>query len=97
MGRHFVVFDDGRNSSETHPLVDFLQIIPARKIKVLAGMLHVILYEPGKRGHEAVPRPSGFLRVAVDASVRKHGGYRRGNVRARQQWPGGSIRYVMLD
>ena len=97
MRRHFVVFDDGRYGSEKHSLIDLRQIIPPRQIEVLAGMLHVVLDDPGNRRHTAVPRPLSFLRVAVDASLGKHAGYRRGNVRTRQQRRAGSVRYFMRE
>ena len=60
-------------------------------------MLHVVLDEPGNRRHMAVPRPLGFLRMAVDASVGKHVRYRRGNVRTRQQRRAGSVRGFMRE
>ncbi len=95
MGRHFVVFDDRRYGREKHSLIHWLEIIPTRKVEVLSGVLHVVFDEPGNRRHTAVPRPLGFLRVAVHASVGKHAGYRRGNVRTRQQRRAGSVRYFL--
>jgi hypothetical protein len=43
MRRHFVVFDDRRYGGEKHSLIYLLEIIPTRKVKVLAGVLHVVL------------------------------------------------------
>jgi hypothetical protein len=60
MGQHFVVFDDRCDGREKHPLIDLLETIPTRKIEVLAGMLHVVLDEPGHGRHMAIPRPLGF-------------------------------------
>ena len=97
MRRHFVVFDDGRDGSEKHPLVDFLQTIPTGKVEVLAGVLHIVLDEPGNRRHTAVPRPLSSLRVTIDASILNHAGYRRGNVRTRQQGRAGTVRYFMRE
>ena len=97
MGRHFVVFDDGRYGREKHPLIEFLEIVPTGKIEVLARMFHVVLDEPGNRRHTAVPRPLSFLRVTIDASVGKHAGYRRRNVSTRQQRCAGSVRYFMRE
>jgi hypothetical protein len=42
MGRHFVVFDDRRYGREEHSLIHWLEIIPTRKVEVLAGVLHVV-------------------------------------------------------
>src|SRR5579863_6240779 len=97
MGRHFVVFDYGRDGGEKHSLIHLLEIIPTGKVEVLAGVLHVVLDEPGNRRHTAVPRPLSFLRVTIDASVGKHAGYRRRNVSTRQQRCAGSVRYFMRE
>jgi hypothetical protein len=66
-------------------------MIPARKIQVLASMLHVTLDQPRNRRHVAVPGPSRILGVAIDAGMTKNNRYWRGNVCAQQQWRAGSI------
>src|ERR1700721_1412835 len=91
----FVVFDDGLYGREKHSLIHFLQSIPTGKVEVLAGVLHVVLDEPGNRRHTAVPRPLSFLRVTIDASILNHAGYRWGNVSTRQQGRAGTVRYFM--
>ena len=97
MRRHFVVFDDGRYGREKHSLIHFLQTIPTGKVEVLAGVLHVVLDEPGNRRHTAVPRPLSSLRVTIDASVLNNAGYRWGNVSTGQQGCAGPVRYFMRE
>src|SRR5580704_3089442 len=91
MGRHFVVFDDRRYGREKHPLIEFLEIVPTGKIEVLARMLHVVLDEPGYRRHTAVPRPLGFLRMAIDASTGKNARHGWGNIRSPKQRRAGAV------
>ena len=83
MGRHFPVFDHRRDCREKKPLLGRVETIPTRKIEVLAGMLYVILDKPGNRRDVAVPRPTGFLGMAVDAGVGKYVRYGRSNFSAR--------------
>src|ERR1700686_1786809 len=60
-------------------------------------MLHVILDKPGNRRHMAVPRPTGFFRMAVDAGMSEYIHYGWGNVCAQQQWRASSIRCFMRE
>jgi hypothetical protein len=72
VGRHFAVFDHCRDGGEKHALIGCPETIPPGKVEVLASMLHVAFDKPRNRRDMTVPRPSGFLRMAVDASVGKN-------------------------
>lgn len=49
------------------------------------------------RRHMAIPRPTGFFRMAVYAGMIKYIHHGRRNVRAQQQWRAGSIRCFMRE
>ena len=58
-------------------VTDFLDLIggslvrqapcPIGKIQVLPAFVHITLNKPRNRGEAVVPRPSGFITVAVEA------------------------------